>query len=773
MKNKRLALTLATGWMVTVGTAVVAHAEQRPWSVRDSIEMTYFASADSEFSFPGIIAARPVASPDRERFFVITQRGELSSDTMVYEIQVYQVADIEAALDAKSAAPKPVGVQTIRSRFSQARGLREVRWTADSSALTYLEAAGNQNHQVKLWDLETSQVVTLTKEQHGVEAYAMRGDSLVFNVCVQPTNKDPLYKYPVTYVRLEQWRRALSPTSIWPACTLFLRQADGETRQLSAPQSGNRGALEQTAFISPDARAAIVATAIPPDEVNAAWNEYQRLYPFYGEPRRFMLVDPKTQRSRPLLDAPTGLFLHHYSEAEALWFADSKRVILVNTLLPLDSRKPERRDTAYIVEHDLQTGKHLIIGALPRAEGTQSPARVAARWLQEGRELLVTTAGSERATVYTRGKQGWSAREVAAPPSDSAVVRFERDITVEITQGMNEPPRLVATQGAQRLVLSESDPVVERARRQPVEHIHWKDRNGFDWDGLLVLPEGDKPANGHPLVIQIAPLYPEMFFPDGIAQIPGMAAQAMAAKGFAVLTLNPNGGQPQVVNTPQEGANMVAGADGLVAHLQAKSLIDKSRIGVIGFSRTGYRTLYISTHPSEFVPAAAIVQDSFDASYMQYAINFTIAPQATSTYKPGSEREPMYAPGGSFWENPQGWVADAPAFNLARMNLPLLITNHDAPSPWGLTSMAEIYGGLRRLGRPVEAVSYVDAAHTFFRPQQQFASVQLAIDWMSFWIKGEESNEHAHAERNAHWRSMREEWKRAEQQQAVDETRSQ
>ncbi len=770
-KNERFALPLIAGWMVSIGVAMNAHAEQRPWSVHDSIEMTYFSSSGSEFSFPGILAARPVASPDRERFFVITQRGELSSDSMVYDIRVYRVADVEAALETKSAAPKPVGVQTIRSRFSQTRGLREVRWSSDSTALTYLEAAGDQNHQVKRWNLQTSQVITLTDERHGVEAYVMRGDSLVFNVCARPVDDDPLYKYPVTYLRLEQWQRGLSPTSVWPACTLFLRQASGEIQQLTSPQSGNRGAFEQTAFASPDGRAAIVATGMSIDQADDAWGGYRQQMGVYGELRRFMLVDPKTLRSRPLVEAPTGHFLQQYSEPEALWFPDSKRVVLVNTLLPLDSREPERRSTAYIVEHDLQTGNNVVIGKLPRSDGKRFPARVEARWLQEGRKLLVMTADSERATVYTRQKQGWSAREVAAPPRDSSIVRFERGMTVEIAQGLNEPPRLVATKGSQRLVLSEPDRVVERARRQPVEYIHWKDRNGFDWDGLLVLPEGDRPADGYPLIIQISIVDPDIFFPDGIAQIPGMAAQAMAAKGFAVLTLNARGGQDSsVTGTPQEGANAVAGADGAVAHLKARNLIDKSRIGVMGFSRMGYRTLYISTHPNEFVPAAAIVQDSFDASYSQYVINLTISPPTSSAHTSGSERDEMYAPGGAFWENQQGWVADAPGFNLDRMNTPLLISNHDAPNPWGLTSMAEVYGGLRRLGRPVEAVSYVDAAHTFSRPLQQLTSMQLAIDWMSFWLKGEESDAAEHAERNAHWRSMREEWNRKKQSVAARDT---
>src|SRR5690606_26566512 len=97
-------------------------------------------------------------------------------------------------------------------------------------------------------------------------------------------------------------------------------------------------------------------------------------------------------------------------------------------------------------------------------------------------------------------------------------------------------------------------------------------------------------------------------------------AQAMAARGFAVLSFDPNGGVTSA--TPEETRDVVAGADSAVAVLRDRGLIDPTRVGVMGFSRMGYRALYLSTHPKEFVPAATIVQDSYNASYLQYLAIF-------------------------------------------------------------------------------------------------------------------------------------------------------
>ena len=102
---------------------------------------------------------------------------------------------------------------------------------------------------------------------------------------------------------------------------------------------------------------------------------------------------------------------------------------------------------------------------------------------------------------------------------------------------------------------------------------------------------------------------------------------------------------------------------------------------------------------------------------------------------------------------------DAPGFMMDRMQSPLLIQHHYGPYIGGLLSIMEPYAAMRHLGKPVEAVAFNGGAHVHTQPAHRLASMQLAVDWMRFWLKDEENTSPENRERNAHWRRMRDRWK--------------
>ncbi len=766
---RKLVLGGSTCAFLMVGSHASA-ADKRAWSVRDSIETTYFVSAERSAGVYSIITAEVVPSPDERRFFVITKRGDLSDDSNVYRIEVYDVPVVRKALERRSKdVPQPVRTQTIRSRASMNTlepGLFDIRWTDDSAALTYIEAAGDEHAQVRRWDLDADRVTKLTHAEFGVENYKFENDVLVFNARMRSRKKSEseIYEYPITWMRQPQWAAAMGFYEM-PLYAMFARFRDGKILQLLEPRSSSF-ASHQTAFISPGAKTAVVAGVSSQSELPAHWSGYRNSATGvqFSDVRQFFIVDLATGERRAALDAPTGNLLRNQTEPQALWYDDS-RVVLINTMLPLGGESDAQREvTSYLLDYDMSTGEYAVIGEMPAGRDARFPAVLKARWVKPGREFLLEEYGyrDRPATLYTRTGNRWSMRQVPAPER-APRTDFE-GMRVEIRQGLNDPPRLVASNASHELQLSARDPVLEGVRRLPAEWIEWRDGSGNARSGILVQPTSERPIGGYPLILQFVDIERNQFLPDGGTWRPGFAAQAMAARGFAVLSFDPAqvGGRSV---SPEETKDVLAGANSAVALLRDRGLIDPKRVGVMGFSRMGYRALYVATHPRQFVPAAAMVQDSFDASYGQYLSSSALMEKFESDQFDG-----MYAGGKLFWENKQAWLEDAPGFNLDRMQTPLLVTNHYAPFTGGLVGLLETYGALRALQRPVDVVVYPRGDHVLQLPRQREAAMELAIDWMSFWIKGEECDDPSHVEAHKHWHELRANWKQSGQPAASNQS---
>jgi len=59
---------------------------------------------------------------------------------------------------------------------------------------------------------------------------------------------------------------------------------------------------------------------------------------------------------------------------------------------------------------------------------------------------------------------------------------------------------------------------------------------------------------------------------------------------------------------------------------------------------------------------------------------------------------------------------------------------------------------------PVEWYIYLDEGHVKFQPRGKLVVYQRNLDWMRFWLQGEEDPDTAKAEQYAWWRGMRERW---------------
>ncbi len=285
----------------------------------------------------------------------------------------------------------------------------------------------------------------------------------------------------------------------------------------------------------------------------------------------------------------------------------------------------------------------------------------------------------------------------------------------------------------------------------PVREIHWKTSTGFPETGLLVLPTHYDPTQKYPLVIGTKFTRGEFACDSGPFHSPSFAPQPIANAGMMYLMgYTPEGassnaeeafypkGYPGGTGGVAEAAFYMDVWDSAVDSLAAQRLIDTAKLGIIGFSRTGWHTEFILTHSKHHYQAATVA-DNVQYNLSEYWLYNARA--VRSAY------EAIYG-GPPFGSSLENWKKYSISFNLEKLHTPLLMEENghgvvmDRTSvPWSIATTAEEFAGLNRLKRPVEMYFYPDEQHQPDHPQARVASLQRNIDWYRFWLQGFERKE--------------------------------
>jgi dipeptidyl aminopeptidase/acylaminoacyl peptidase len=221
------------------------------------------------------------------------------------------------------------------------------------------------------------------------------------------------------------------------------------------------------------------------------------------------------------------------------------------------------------------------------------------------------------------------------------------------------------------------------------------------------------------------------------------AAQPLANRDIAVLQMEDKGIE-NIVRTPAEAEMYMAGYEAAVETLTASKLVDRDKIGLAGFSRTGWYVEYALTH-SKMHYAAAVVCSNTDPSYMWSA---ALGWSAEASEDIGEI---------PFGDGLRVWLERSPGFNADKIHTPLQLQSDG----YGLPSIAmywEMFSRLRYLRRPVELYMVPDVehgSHAMQNPGQLLASQQRAVDWFDFWLNGHENQTPMDPNQYPAWRKLR------------------
>ncbi len=703
---------------------------KRAVTVADTIEMTRLA--DPQYNFGGS-AKNLIAkfSPDKGKFVVALRKGNLKENTNEYSLMLWQTGEIYL-----NASPE---ILLTLSSSSNREAIKNVTWL-DNETVVFLGEGPGQLQQVYTFNLNTRLLSTLTESPTNVLAYAIAlgGKRLVFAA------EAPAESVLTPKARKEGIRVSGSDSltdlimghgTYRGRPELFLRKEDNSCIpiQTKGPVSPY---LSGEPVLSPDGRYLVVRTQTR--DLPQVWKEYtepflrhlmEEILPKGGPSRveRYELIDTVSGEAQILLGAPIGAY-----GSEAAWSMDSRSVVLAGVHLPFGSSEGQQRNarqnSTFIVEVKIPDKEIVTI-----AQGDLKLVGwdATTNCLAFAGNRLSATSGP---TVFYRKKgANWGlVAQTSVKPVPPEVV---------LEEDLNTPPRIVALEPEYhlRVLLLDLNPKFKELNFAKVETLTWKATDGHEVTGGLYLPVDYVQGRRYPLVIQTHGFTSERFWIDGPFTT-AFAAQPLASKGFVVLQANEDSSYP---DTPREVQREVSSFEGAIDHLDKLGLVDRNRVGIIGFSRTCIFVKYALTH-SKYNFAAAVTADGTDAGYFQY-VAFSNSNGSWSTFEGINGAPP-------FGEGLYSWLKRSPGFSLYETHTPLLI---QAIGPGSLLQEWEWFAGLTRLKRSVDMIYIPEGVHILERPWDRLVSQQVTVDWFSFWLKGEEDPDPAKNEQYTSWRSLR------------------
>jgi dipeptidyl aminopeptidase/acylaminoacyl peptidase len=443
---------------------------------------------------------------------------------------------------------------------------------------------------------------------------------------------------------------------------------------------------------------------------------------------RYEIIDIGSDSSSYLLDSPAG------GLSDLVWSPDSRSVVAAGVFLPLDvhdaAEVAARKAGIFTVE--ITIPQQDIIQIADRELKLLGWDRVQ-RTLRFRRTRNENPTGDDATLLYYR-KQGnrW---ENFAPEIPNSVPLLP-DIRVE--QDLNTPPRVVAEDPTtKRAALTfDLNPQFKDIDFGKVEEISWTGGGGRPVHGGLYLPPGYVRGRRYPLVIQTHGFDPHGFWIDG-SFTTGFAAQTLAGREIVVLQVPDS---HDAMDTPEEAPLMVETYEKAIDYLAARGIIDREHTGIIGFSRTCFYVKYMLSH-SKYPVSAAVADDGIDGGYFSYVA----LPHLDDEYDRLLGAPPV-------GEGLSIWLKRSPSFLLDKVRTPLRI---EANGPESILEEWQWFSGLARLGQPVEFIYLPEGDHILEKPSERLVSQQGNVDWLCFWLKGEEDPDPTKADQYIRWRNLR------------------
>jgi dipeptidyl aminopeptidase/acylaminoacyl peptidase len=254
----------------------------------------------------------------------------------------------------------------------------------------------------------------------------------------------------------------------------------------------------------------------------------------------------------------------------------------------------------------------------------------------------------------------------------------------------------------------------------PMREFRFKNE-GFDIQGWLIPPLDLDEKGKYPVILSVhgGPhgMYGYSFNPT---------AQALAARGYAVLLINPRGSSGYGQKFADGCVNDWGGGDyrdlmkGVDEALARFPFLDKDRMGVMGGSYGGYMTNWIITQT-----------DRFKAAVASASLSNLISFYSTSLYQDLIHAEFNGYP----WDNYDLLWDRSPLKHIKNAKTPLLLIHGEQDNDVHITQAEEMYTAMRMRGVECVFVRYPREGHGLREPRHREDSLARTLQWFDRFLR--------------------------------------
>jgi dipeptidyl aminopeptidase/acylaminoacyl peptidase len=655
-----------------------------------------------------------------------TQRDRIGIDNARYGDPTYVAPSVGDVLIIETASGKS------QKLFPEKRQVRGLKWSPDGSRLA-LAVLRNDLWQAMIWDRAAARFITIPLPAGKIVAdnsepnWTPAGDQLYFSLrteewrkkaaqAFQQETKGPIvvHSSKEPFLAWEEVRRLsqLRSVAAYNLATGQVREIMPEKRlnSLDLAQdgtfltyfeditkktdydviSGTESQVQLLPLGAGPARTLIKSTK----DLRIVRSRQGRHYAYAKkgdvffasvddkEPRQLTGKEEKTGKEPPEAESTT---------ADAGKEKESFSVVQVSPKgerLVLSSKKG-----LYVL--DVATGARELAAAIDE-EDPLSPRYQMLDWDPAGEGIYLTYASR---TKWERGlvRYGFSTRKIEDLVkdgrlfSDFRLAENGKTFVFARAEG-NRPADLFVADNSFKNVrmLAESNPQLKTKRFAKTELIPYLDADGKKLFGVLYYPADYAAGQKYPTVFLIY----EQFFDDTF----NGTISILNANGYAVM-------QPSVnLEIGFPGEAWTKGVTAAANKLIDMGIADPERLGVQGTSYGGYATNLLITQTNRFKAAINISGKVNMVSF------YTDSPRlgVRNIHAPEKSQDRI---GATLWQQPQKYIQHSAIMFADRIKTPLLLISGDLDPNVPARQAMEMYYALRRLGKDVEWIQYMDGGH--------------------------------------------------------------
>jgi dipeptidyl aminopeptidase/acylaminoacyl peptidase len=258
------------------------------------------------------------------------------------------------------------------------------------------------------------------------------------------------------------------------------------------------------------------------------------------------------------------------------------------------------------------------------------------------------------------------------------------------------------------------------------EVISWKSKDGATIEGVLHKPMNYDPSKKYPLLVVIHG------GPTGIdtpTPVPSYVYPITQWVDKGCLVLRPNyrgsagyGEAFRSLNVKNLGVGDMWDVMSGVDYLASKGMVDKTKMGSMGWSQGGYISAFLTTNTDVF---KAISVGAGISNWMTYYVNTDIHPFTRQYLK------------ATPWSDEMIYKKTSPMTNINKAKTPTLIQHGELDKRVPIANAYELLQGLRDKKVPSELIVYKGFGHGINKPKERLAATWHNWQWFNNYVWGE------------------------------------